>query len=147
MISRVVVLVCNLTDNGGMLLSPHPCQYLLSPEFLMLAILIGMKWNLKVSLICLSLMTKDAEHFFWCLSAIQDSSAENSLALYCIFNRFICFLGIQLLESYILNISPLSDVRLVKIFSQSVGCSFCPIDTVLCLTEAFSFMRSHLSMI
>ena len=47
-------------------LSPHPCQHVLSPEFLTLAILTGVRWNLKVMLI--SLMTKDVEHF---LSASQ----------------------------------------------------------------------------
>ena len=32
-----------------------------------------------VILICISLMTKDVEHFFRCFSAIQDSFVENSL--------------------------------------------------------------------
>ena len=35
---------------------------------------------------------------------------------------------------YMLDISPLSDIGLVKIFSQSAGCCF-----VLCLTEALQF--------
>jgi hypothetical protein len=60
-------------------LSPHPRQYLLSPEFLILAILTGVRWNLSVVLICISLMIKDAEHFFRCFSAIWYSSGENSL--------------------------------------------------------------------
>jgi hypothetical protein len=51
-------------------LFPHPCQLLLSPEFLILAILIGVRWNLRAVLICISLMTEDAEHFFRCFSAI-----------------------------------------------------------------------------
>jgi hypothetical protein len=44
-------------------LSPRPCQHLLSHEFLILAILTGVRWNLKVVLICISLMIKDAEYF------------------------------------------------------------------------------------
>ena len=44
--------------------SPHPCQDLLSHKFLNLAILIGVRWNFRVLLICISLMIKDIEHFF-----------------------------------------------------------------------------------
>ena len=60
-------------------LSPHPRQHLLSPEFLILAILTGSRWNLRIVLICISLMIKDIEVFFRCFSAIQYSSGENSL--------------------------------------------------------------------
>jgi hypothetical protein len=60
-------------------LSPHPLQYLLSPEFLILSILTGVRWNLRVLLICISLMFEGGEHFFRCFSAIQYSSGENSL--------------------------------------------------------------------
>ena len=63
----------------SVLLSPHPCQYLLSPEFLILAILTGVWWNLRVVLICVSLMTKDVEYLFRCFSVIQYSSVEYSL--------------------------------------------------------------------
>jgi hypothetical protein len=50
------------------------------------------------------------------------------------------FLESSFLSSlYILNISPLSDLGLVKILSQSVGGFFCLIDRVSCLTEALQF--------
>jgi len=59
-------------------LSPHPLLHLLSPEVLIFAILTGMRWNLRVVLIYISLMTKDVEHLFSCFLAILYSSAENS---------------------------------------------------------------------
>ena len=59
--------------------SPQPLQHKLSSVFLILAILTGVRWNLRVVFICISLMTKDVEYFLKCLSAILDSFAESSL--------------------------------------------------------------------
>ena len=59
-------------------LSPHSLQHVLSLEVLILAVLIGVRWNFRVVLICISLITKDFEHFFMCFSAIQDFSVVNS---------------------------------------------------------------------
>jgi len=57
----------------------YPYQHLLSSECLILAILTGVRWNLRAVLICISPMNKDVEHFFRCFSAIWYSLAENYL--------------------------------------------------------------------
>jgi hypothetical protein len=62
------------------------------------------------------------------------------LALSPIFNRVIGSLESNFLSSlYILDISPLSDVGLVKIFSQFVGCFF----ILLTVSFALQKLKTH----
>jgi hypothetical protein len=109
-----------------------------------------MRWNLRAVLICISLMIKDAEHFFRCFSAIQYSLGENSL--FSSEPHFLMGLS-DFLEStffsflYMLDTSPLSDLGKVKILYQSVGGLFVLLTVSYALQKLCIFIRSHLSIL
>jgi hypothetical protein len=131
-------------------LSPHPRQHLLSPEFFYFSHSDWCEVESHLVLICISLMIKDVKHFFKYFSAIWHSSVENSLfssVLHFLIELFD-FLESNFLSSlYIMDISPLSDLRLVKILSQSVGGLFVLLTVFFALQKLCNFMRSHLSIL
>ena len=92
-------------------------------------------------------MIKGVEHFFRYFSAIRYSSVENSLfssASHFLMGLFE-FLEFGFLSSlYILDISPLSDLGLGKILSQTLGGLFVLLTVSFALQKLCNFMSSHL---
>jgi hypothetical protein len=110
----------------------------------------AVRWNLRVVLISISLMTKDFDHFFRCFLSIHNSLVENSL--FSSLSHFLIGLFGSLESNFlsslhILEISPLSDVGLVKIFSQCIGYHFVLLTVSFVLQKLCNFTRSYLPIL
>jgi hypothetical protein len=115
--------------------------------FLTIAIQTGMRRNLSVILICISFMTKDAEHFFIYLLPFL-------LLESCLFNSFahlVIWLFVLLMFIFLSSFCIL-DVNFWWIASKDVSFLFCKLflgsgNYFLWYAEVFNLMQSYLSIL
>jgi hypothetical protein len=111
----------------------------------MTAFLTGMRQNLNVVLLCISFMAEDVEHFMYLLMICKFAFEKY------LFNQFPHLpIGLFILlvfnfssSLYILDMSPLSDEQLAKIFPHSLGYIFTLLIFYFAVQKLINLTQSH----
>lgn len=99
--------------------------HLILSEFFILAKLVDIQWYLTVAVICVSMITSNVEHLFICFLVILVPYLVKCLTLLLIFNWVVwVFFLLTCSFLFILDMTPISNVCIVDISSQSVAYLF-----------------------